>query len=146
MDHNKNETFDVARVTEFYARQNQAIDEGDADAFAATYTADGSFHSATYGDPVVGAEALIQLAKGVHAELAAEGIQQRHWTNSVVVNEDARTARSYLMIIRTGPDGVSTVLRHVTVTDEFSFDDEGLLKVRARQVHREKVNSLEGLL
>lgn len=133
----QNNTLNVASVSELYARQNYAVDEGDAEAFAATYTPDGTFNSPTYGESIVGTEALIELAQRVHAELAAEGVQQRHWLNNVVVDTQASTARSYVMVVRTGPDGVCALLRHIIVTDELVFDEHGKLKVRARQVRRD---------
>lgn len=132
-----NGTVDTARVTELLARQSQAIDDGDAIGFAATYTPDGSFSSVSYGDPVVGTAALERFAREVHASLVAEGIQQRHWINNIVVDSEALTARSYLMIVRTDADGVTTILRHVTTTDQLAIDESGELKVHSRQVHRE---------
>lgn len=129
-------TIDTALVTDLLARQNQAIDEGDAAGWAATYTPDGSFHSPTYGDAVVGTDALVRFAGTVHAGFVAGGIQQRHWLNNVMVDAAAGTARSYLMIVRIVGDAAPTIVRHVVATDEFAFHD-GELKVRSRVIRRD---------
>jgi len=123
-------------VTELLARQNHAIDEGDAVGWAATYTPDGSFFSPTYGETIVGTESLIAFAERVYADLAGEGIRQRHWLNNVVVDAAAGSARSYLMIVRTAADGTPSLLRHVTATDQFAVHD-GEFRMRARQIHRD---------
>lgn len=130
------ERISPALVTDLLARQSHAIDEGDAAAWAATYTPDGSFFSPTYGDAIVGTENLIRFAEGVYRDLRADGIQQRHWLNNVVVDDDTATAHSYLLIIRTGPDGNASLLRHVTAHDRLAFHD-GELRVRAREVRRD---------
>lgn len=124
----------TARVTELYAVQSHAIDEGRAAAWAATFTPDGSFSSPTFGDPVVGAEALTRFARDVFAELAAEGLRQRHWVNSVVVDPERQTSRAYLMIVRVGPEGVPSLVRHVVIEDRLASAPHGTVLVRARQV------------
>lgn len=127
-------TIDTRLVTDLYATQSVAIDEGDVAAWAATYSHDGSFFSPTYGEVVVGSAALIEFGERVYAQIAAEGIQQRHWVSNVVVDAEAGTARAYMMIIRTGLDGEATLLRHITVEDELIFDEAGSLKVQSRRV------------
>lgn len=127
----------VAAVTELYARQSHAIDEGDGPAWAGTFTDDGSFSSPTYGDPIVGREALTAFADGVAATVSAEGERQRHWMNSTVVDAEAGTARSYLMIVRIGADEQPRLVRHVVVSDELAVTDEGQVLVRARTVRRD---------
>jgi hypothetical protein len=129
-------TMDTERVTALYARQSHAIDDGDGVAWAATFTPDGSFSSPTFGQPVVGTEALTRFAQKVHDDLHVHGLRQRHWLNSVVVDAEARTARAYLMIVRVDPEGTPSLLRHVVINDMFTFD-VGELLVRARTVRRD---------
>jgi len=124
-------------VTALYARQSHAIDNGDAAVWAGTFTPDGSISSPTFGDPIVGTEALTRFAEGVYADLQAEGVRQRHWLNSVDVDTPASTARAYLMIVRVDAEGTPSLLRHVVITDDLAVTDTGELRVRARQVRRD---------
>lgn len=132
-----NRILQTTDVTDLLARQSQAIDEGDAEGWAATYTEDGSFHSPTYGDPVVGREAMVAFAKKVHAGFIAEGIQQRHWVNNTVIDQDAGTARSYALIVRTNSEGEASILRHITTLDHLVYGEDGELRMRSRTVTRD---------
>lgn len=128
---------DTARVTELYARQSHAIDEGEAAAWAATFTTDGSFHSPTFGDPIVGTDALTRFAEGVYADLQRDGLRQRHWLNSVVPDAEALTSRAYLMIVRVDAEGTPSLMRHVVISDRLAVDDAGSMLVTARTVRRD---------
>lgn len=130
-------TISTASVTELYARQSHAIDDGRAAAWAATFAADGSFSSPTFGDPIVGTEALTRFAEKVFADLQAEGLRQRHWVNSVVVDAQAETSRAYLLIVRVDPEGAPSLMRHVVIHDQLASGPDGGVLVRARQVRRD---------
>ena len=130
-------TVDTAAVAALYARQSQAIDDGDAAAWAATFTSDGSFESPTFGDPIIGTEALTRFAEGVYADLQDAGVRQRHWVNSIVVDPDTLVARAYLMIVRVDPEGIPSLLRHVVTTDELAVAAGSELRVRSRHVRRD---------
>ncbi len=52
----------IVEIHQLYGRQSHLIDEGHASEWAATFTADGEFHSPSYPAPVVGVEALTQFA------------------------------------------------------------------------------------
>lgn len=125
----------MADVTALYARQSQAIDDGDAEGWAATFTEDGEFASPTHGAPVRGREELRQFAAGVRAGHVARGIQERHWLNSVVVDdgEGGLRARAYLMIVHIGPDRRPEPARHVVIEDDLA-DVGGSLLVSYRRV------------
>lgn len=128
---------DTSTVTALYARQSHAIDEGEAATWAATFTSDGSFSSPTFGDPIVGTEALSRFAEGVYADLQQDGLRQRHWINSVVVDAEALTASAYLMIVRVDAEGNPSLMRHVIISDALEVGPGGELLVRARTVRRD---------
>lgn len=123
-----------------YARQSHAIDEGDADGWAETFTVDGVFASPTHGEPVHGREALRRFAADVYARHLADGVRQRHWVGSVhVVDGDADggdgiRARAYLLIVRIGADATPTLARHVVIDDHLVADGDNW-RVRQRTVH-----------
>ena len=72
---------DHAAIHQLYARYVQAIDFGDALAWADTFTPDGSF-----GDSVTGREALIAFAEQYHEE---NGDAPRHWYGALVLTPTA---------------------------------------------------------
>lgn len=128
---------DTAALTALYARQSHAIDEGEAEAWAATFTAEGSFSSPTFGAPIIGTQALAEFAAGVYTDLQTQGLRQRHWVNSVVLDAVTLTARAYLMIVRVDQEGTPTLMRHVVISDELARDSDGDLHVQARTVRRD---------
>jgi actinorhodin biosynthesis protein ActVIA len=72
-------TEDRLEIEQLYATYNHSIDFGDSEAWANTFTADGSFDSGR-GDPTVGMEALAGFAAGF-----AERVKGRHWTNNLLL-------------------------------------------------------------
>lgn len=122
-------------VEALYARQSQAIDDGDAEAWAATFTADGVFTSPTHGAPVQGQAALRRFVDGVRERNRSAGVRERHWLNNLVVGgQDGRQwARAYLMIVRIHPDGRPELARHVVIRDELRQEDGGV-RVARREV------------
>lgn len=85
-------------IHELLARHNHAIDSGDAGAWAATFTTDGTFNSG--GRTLAGTEAL----KAFAADFATRLPGSRHWIDNLVVEGegDEATARCYLQLLKTG--------------------------------------------
>ena len=75
---------DHAQIHQLYARYVQAIDFGDAIAWADTFTPDGSF-----GDAVTGRDALIAFAEQYHED---NGDAPRHWYGALVLTPTAEGA------------------------------------------------------
>jgi uncharacterized protein (TIGR02246 family) len=104
-----------------YARQSFAIDSGDADGWAATFTTDGEFVSPSYVAPVAGREALRQFAVAyADAGRDSDTVSRHVMTNVDVVESSGDTAvvRAYLQIVATPRGQASTLVRMTTVTDE----------------------------
>ncbi len=95
---------DKYEITELAARYNHAIDSGDGDAWAATFTADGV--CAPPGNTVTGTEALAAYARD------GADSRKRHWTNNLVIDGDGReaTLRCYLHLMLVGAPGLETVV------------------------------------
>ncbi|MEX2373109.1 MAG: nuclear transport factor 2 family protein [Dehalococcoidia bacterium] len=89
-------TDDRIAIQDLLARYNHAIDGGDAVAWAATFTSDGTFESG--GRTHEGTEALTAFA-GQFAERMAGS---RHWNNNLVIegDGDAATMHCYLILVR----------------------------------------------
>ena len=72
---------DHAEIRQLYARYVQAIDFGDATAWADTFTPNGSF-----GDSVTGRDALVAFAERYHEE---NGSEPRHWYSALILTPTA---------------------------------------------------------
>ncbi len=86
---------DHVQIQQLYARYNHAIDAGKADAWAATFTADGTFDSGQ--GKFAGTEQLAGFANGFHGQMKGKA---RHWTNNLVVDGDggSATGSCYLLL------------------------------------------------
>jgi len=126
----------VAEVTRLYAVQSHAIDDGDAEGWAATFTEDGEFASPTHGAPVRGRAALRRFAAELYRRHRAQGVRERHWVNnvSVEVRSGEVHARAYLLIVRIGADGVPVPARHVVICDRLVYVDGWRVRQRTVQV------------
>ncbi|MEO6366801.1 MAG: nuclear transport factor 2 family protein [Steroidobacteraceae bacterium] len=80
-------TADSIAIQQLYARYNTAIDHGDADGWAATFTADGVFA----GD-FKGTEALKGFVKTWRTNPAMNGAARRHFSADLVLTPSAEGA------------------------------------------------------
>jgi 3-phenylpropionate/cinnamic acid dioxygenase small subunit len=128
----------AGRVTRLYARQSRLIDEGYAEGWAATFTADGEFHSPSYPEPYVGTAALVAFAER-YAEAQAGGTVSRHVVTNVDVlpgEGDSLTVHAYLQIVATPRGEQSRLVRMTTITDRLVPAGDTWL-VAHRQVRRD---------
>jgi len=101
---------DYAEIQQLYARYNHAIDSGDAEAYAGTFTPDGVFLNNT------GREALMNFARGYAKN---GGTNRRHWNTNLVVTPTPEGANGsvYLFIldVTTNPPSIGTTLKYEDV-------------------------------
>lgn len=130
----------VTQVQRAYARQSRLIDGGDAAGWAATFTADGEFHSPSYPAPAVGAEALTEFAAAFARAGRESASVSRHVVTNVDVlpgaDGDSVVAHAYLQIVTTPYGGESRLVRLTTITDRLVRRD-GRWLVAHRQVRRD---------
>ncbi|MEO9256012.1 MAG: nuclear transport factor 2 family protein [Tepidiformaceae bacterium] len=88
---------DQLAIQQLYARYNHAIDGGKGDAWAACFTADGTFDSAS--GSFAGTEQLAAFATAF-----AQRLKARHWITNLVMDaaNDGATGSCYLMLLRLG--------------------------------------------
>ena len=86
---------DYAEITQLYAKYNFAIDSGDGEGWAATFTPDGVFGK------MVGHDALVAFVADFYKR--NEG-RARHWNSNVVITATAEGANGacYLLLFNTG--------------------------------------------
>ncbi|WTP55116.1 nuclear transport factor 2 family protein [Streptomyces tauricus] len=68
---------EYASIQRFYARQMRLLDEGEGDAWADTFTEDGTFDQSSFAEPVRGRAAIAAAVRGRPA--APAGTVRRHW-------------------------------------------------------------------
>ncbi|QCQ92845.1 nuclear transport factor 2 family protein [Rhodococcus sp. SGAir0479] len=126
-------------IHQLYGRQSHLIDEGHADEWAATFTADGEFHSPSYPAPVVGTAALTEFARGFFANAAVAGEAHRHVLTNIAVDrvgDDVLEVHAYLQIVATRIGRESRLVRFTTVTDRVVRED-GQWRIVHRTVRRD---------
>jgi hypothetical protein len=86
-------TQDYIDIEQLYSTYNHAIDSGDGEAWAATFTADGTFNKYAGHDQLVG---FIQLWKE-----KMSGGNRRHWNTNlrIVPGKDGASASVFLMLL-----------------------------------------------
>lgn len=109
-------------ILDLTARYNHAIDSGDGESWAQTFTPDGIFRSAR-GDIVGRAD----LAKFATDWFAGSEDTRRHWVCNQVVEVDGDTAtqRAYLQLVRSGSE--PTILSTARYEDQLTRGADGWL-------------------
>jgi hypothetical protein len=84
---------DYIDIQQLYARYNIAIDSGDAEGWAATFTPDGVFNT------FVGHDALVGFIKMWREKL--NGATRKHWNNNLQITGSSKEASAtvYLMLV-----------------------------------------------
>ena len=96
-------TEDRLDILELVARYNHALDSGNGNAWADTFTADGVFETAR--GKTEGHDALVKFVDGFAANMPGA----RHWNNNHVIEGDGNKATHtcYLMLVRPGAEAMS---------------------------------------
>ncbi len=109
---------DYFEIQQLYARYNIAIDNGDAEGWAATFTPDGAFNT------MVGHDALVGFVKMWREKL--NGATRKHWNNNLQITGNSKEASAYvyLMLVdySTKP---ATILTTGTYTDTLIKTKDG---------------------
>ena len=86
-------TQDYIEIQQLYATYNNAIDTGDAEGWAATFTPDGTFNKFT------GKEALVGFVQQWKDKM--NGLNRRHWNTNLRIqpSKDGATGSTLLMLL-----------------------------------------------
>ena len=95
---------DYFEIQQLYARYNIAIDTGDAEGWAATFTPDGVFNTFS------GHDALVGFIKTWREKL--NGATRKHWNNNLQVTGTSKEASAtvYLMLVDFGTKPTSILM------------------------------------
>ncbi|MET8833218.1 nuclear transport factor 2 family protein [Micromonospora sp. NPDC004540] len=131
-----------AEVLQFYARQMQALDNGDFQAYADSFTDDGEFtHSPGLPPARTRAGIAAELTDFHRRRFSGLAVQRRHWFNHVVLDhrdDGGIDATSYALVLTVHPSvkqpeiGPSCVVRDVLVRVD------GDLRLRSRRVDHDQ--------
>jgi hypothetical protein len=94
---------DFVEIQQLYAKYNWALDAGDSEAYAATFTPDGAFNNN------IGHDAIVKFADTFHAGM---GAHVRHWNTNLMItpSADGATGQVYLVLVdfATKPPTIAT--------------------------------------
>jgi 3-phenylpropionate/cinnamic acid dioxygenase small subunit len=128
-----------AEVQQFYAEHFHLLDAGAAEAWAETYSEDGTFDVPTQAAPTRGRAELAAVMRRTARELAEVGEVRRHWHGMVAVHprpDGSLDVRCYALVFRSQKGG-SSALHRVCVCEDHLVRVDGKLKVKARRVRRD---------
>jgi hypothetical protein len=109
---------DTIDIQQLYARYNIAIDSGDAQGWAATFTPDGVFNA------ISGHDALADFVKTWREKL--NGASRRHWNNNLQLTGNSKEASGFvfLMLIDISTKPIS-IVGTATYTDSLVKTKDG---------------------
>ena len=93
---------DLVEIQQLYAKYNWALDSGDAQAYAATFTPDGVFNNNN------GHDAIVKFAEGFHAGM---GSHVKHWNTNLLIlpTPEGASGQVYLVLVDFGTKPASIV-------------------------------------
>ena len=108
---------DLVEIQQLYARYNWALDSGDSQGYAATFTPDGVFNNN------VGHDAIVKFADTFHAGL---GAHVKHWNTNLMIQPTATGASGqvYLVLVDFGTKP-ATIVTSATYADELVKTPQG---------------------
>lgn len=99
---------DYIEIQQLYARYNNAIDSGDGEGYAATFTPDGVFNNFN------GHDALVGFIKNWREKMG--GANRRHWNTNLVITPtaDGASGTVYLFLMDVGvrPPTIGTAAKY----------------------------------
>src|SRR6266700_5454115 len=86
---------DLIEIQQLYAKYNWALDAGDAEGYASTFTPDGVFNNNA------GHDAIVKFANTFHGGL---GAHVRHWNTNLMIlpTPDGASGQVYLVLVDFG--------------------------------------------
>ncbi|MER7406698.1 nuclear transport factor 2 family protein [Streptomyces sp. NPDC000070] len=129
------------RVQHFQAAQMQVLDNGDFDAYSATFTEDGEF-AHTPGRPA--ARTRKGIAEELHAyhheRFGSDPVRRRHWFNMLCVTpqpDGTIHATAYVLVVTSRPGVREPEIAPSCVVHDVLVEEDGQLLTRSRRVEHD---------
>ena len=108
---------DLAEIQQLYAKYNWALDSGDAEGYASTFTPDGVFNNNA------GHDAIVKFAETFHGGM---GAHVRHWNTNLMVlpTADGASGQVYLVLVDFGTKP-ATIVTSASYSDELVKTTQG---------------------
>jgi actinorhodin biosynthesis protein ActVIA len=126
---------EILLIHQLYAVQAHAIDSGDVDTWARTFTPDGTMSSPNSPVPIVGHDALMEFARTFLQRAGQYGTC--HWTDAILITggtDSTVRATANMLLLRGAPDGQTNVDRCVRAEDCLVRRSDGWL-FQSRVIH-----------
>ena len=108
---------DLVEIQQLYATYNWALDSGDSEGYANTFTADGAFNNN------VGHEAIKKFADGFHAGF---GSHVKHWNTNLLITPTVSGAKGQVYLVLVDFAGMpATIVTSATYSDELVKTADG---------------------
>jgi uncharacterized protein (TIGR02246 family) len=101
---------DLVDIQQLYAKYNWSLDAGDAEAYASTFTPDGTFNNN------VGHDAIVKFANTFHGGM---GAHVKHWNTNLMITPTADGAAGQVYLVL-----VDFATRPPTIATSASYADE----------------------
>lgn len=128
----------VARIGAFYSWQQELLDDGDYDGWAATFAENGELWQGHRKHPLAGRRQLSGGLRSAGERLAGTGITRRHWIGPIRVTDrdgDRLTVRFTSLVIDVPEGGEPRLSLMVDGTDVLDPSENGFLVQRRTIVH-----------
>lgn len=125
-----------ATIQQFYARQMQLLDAGEAELWAGTFTEDGVFEETDKGEPLRGRAVIAASARARADEIAGDDRVRRHWLGMIDAEpmaDGSVITRYYALAMATPRGGRLEIYVSCDCTDVLVPDLDNWL-VRSRSV------------
>src|SRR2546423_14033546 len=125
-----------SELQQFYARQMQLLDDGEAELWAATFTEDGEFGQDIRPEPRVGRVLIGTRMRAAVERLRESGVTRRHWIGMLAVHPQADGTvhtRYYALVLET-PRGGQAAVHLSTACDDVLVRDGDRWLVRSRWI------------
>ena len=130
-----------ARIQHFYAWQMQALDRGDFEVYASTFTTDGSFQHSPTLPAAQGRAGIVEALNDFNQRFKDDPVQRRHWFNHVALEEQPDgTIKStvYALVVTVRPGGKPEIAPSCVVHDVIVRDGEEFY-LRSRRVTHDQL-------
>jgi actinorhodin biosynthesis protein ActVIA len=126
------------QVQQFYARQMQALDGGDFERYAQSFTDEGVFQHSPGAEPAKGRDGIVRELVEFHKRFDGDPVQRRHWFNHIILDrrpDGALASTVYALVVTVRPGDKPVIAPSCVVHDVLAVSDAGIQAVSRLVTH-----------